>query len=408
MIHITEKSQCCGCTACYSVCPKQCISMLSDEEGFLYPEVDIKSCVNCGACEKVCPYQSKKDKKQEGTHSIYAGVQYKDEHKRLQSTAGGVFSLLADYILDKGGIVYAVCYENMVVCHKAVKDKSKLEDFRGSKYVQSTLHDVFKEVKMALHKGSVVLFVGTPCQIQGLKRYIGENRNLYTIDLLCLGVSSPKLFSNWIDYLEKKYKDTVTNVQFRNKHYGYSTPNVKVYFKKHRAMDQVYDTRVHANLFFRHYNVRPSCYECEFREQPRVSDFTIGDFTDIMKVDKTLDDDKGTTKCWIHTEKGRMLFDKVCDNARVRVISNEASNIIGGPKKQMDIPLKRQDFFKDAQQMDYLAFVTKWQPKTIKSEIAGMLRPVINCLPFKTILFKNIRMMKAKKYAEQVKKVNER
>ena len=99
MIHITEKSQCCGCTACYSVCPKQCISMLSDEEGFLYPEVDIKSCVNCGACEKVCPYQSKKDKKQEGTHSIYAGVQYKDEHKRLQA-AGGVFSL--GIILDKG------------------------------------------------------------------------------------------------------------------------------------------------------------------------------------------------------------------------------------------------------------------------------------------------------------------
>lgn len=407
MIQITDKAKCCGCTACASACPKHCISMLCDEEGFLYPLVDSRNCVDCGICERVCPYNNLKKGQSEIQSSVYVGVQHKDENKRIQSTAGGAFTLLAEHIIDQGGVVYAACYENMVVCHKQVRNKNDLENFRGSKYVQSDLRDVFKEVKKAIEGNTTVLFVGTPCQIYGLKSYVGEKEKLYTIDLLCLGVSSPGLFAKWIDYLGTKYKDSVENVQFRNKHYGYSTPNVRVYFSGHKPMDQTYDTRVHANLFFRHYNVRPACYECEFRDKPRISDFTIGDFTDIMKVDKTLDDDKGTTKLWIHTEKGKILFNDVYSNARVCIVSEKTSNMVGGPKKQMEIPLRRQEFFDDAEKMDYLSFVMKWQPKTIKSELIGVLRPVINHLPFKTALFKQMRLIKARKYEKQVKKINE-
>lgn len=406
MIQITDKAKCCGCTACVSACPKHCISMSSDEEGFLYPLVDSKKCVNCGICEKVCPYANLKKGQAEIQSSIYIGVQHKDENKRLQSTAGGAFTLFAENIINQGGVVYAACYERMVVCHKQVKNENDLENFRGSKYVQSDLRGVFKEVKKAIEENMTVLFVGTPCQIYGLKSYVGEREKLYTVDLLCLGVSSPGLFAKWIDYLETKYKDSVENVQFRNKHYGYSTPNVRVYFNEHKPMDQTYDTRVHANLFFRHYNVRPSCYECEFRDKPRVSDFTIGDFTDIMKFDKNLDDDKGTTKLWIHTEKGKSLFNEVYNNARVCIVSEKTSNVVGGPKKQMEIPLRRQEFFDDAGKMDYSSFIMKWQPRTIKSEVIGILRPVINHLPFKTVLFKQMRLMKARKYEEQVKKIN--
>lgn len=406
MIQISDKTKCCGCTACASSCPKQCISMLSDEEGFLYPLVESKKCINCGICEKVCPYKNLKKEQPEIRNSIYIGVQNKDENKRLQSTAGGAFTLLAERIIDQGGVVYAACYEGMIVCHKQVKDKKDLENFRGSKYVQSDLRDVFKKVKEALKHDCTILFVGTPCQIYGLKSYVGEREKLYTVDLLCLGVSSPGLFAKWIGYLEKKYKDSVENIQFRNKHYGYSTPNVRVYFNGRKPMDQTYDTRVHANLFFRHYNVRPSCYECEFRDRPRVSDFTIGDFTDIMKVDKTLDDDKGTTKLWIHTEKGKSLFNEVYNDARVCIVSEKTSNVVGGPKKQMEIPSRRQDFFNDAEKMDYLSFVMKWQPKTIKSEVIGVLRLIINHLPFKTVLFKQMRLVKARKYDEQVRRIN--
>ena len=133
----------------------------------------------------------------------------------------------------------------------------------------------------------------------------------------------------------------MTYVSFRNKHYGYATPNVRVCFENAKEMDQKYDTRVHANLFFRHYNVRPSCYECEFREINRVSDFTIGDFTEIGSVDKSMDDDKGTTKLWVHTQKGKEFLAQVENQARIHCISEYATNIVGGPKKQIKKPEKR-------------------------------------------------------------------
>lgn len=404
MIQLTDKTKCCGCTACYSICPQKCILMKPDSEGFLYPEVDTASCIECGACEKVCPYNNLN--KTEEARSIYAAVQYKKESKRVTSTAGGAFSLFADYIIDNGGIVYAVGYDdNMVVCHKPCGCTDKLQEFRGSKYVQSTLNDTYSEIKKHL-KQQAVLFVGTPCQVHGLKNYIGEDKNLYTIDLLCLGVSSPKLFAEWISYLNKKYKTKVTYVSFRNKHYGYATPNVRVCFENAKEMDQKYDTRVHANLFFRHYNVRPSCYECEFREINRVSDFTIGDFTEIGSVDKSMDDDKGTTKLWVHTQKGKEFLAQVENQARIHCISEYATNIVGGPKKQIKKPEKRDEFFKDAEEMDYYSFVSKWEPKSLKGEFAGIMRPVINRLPFKTQLFKYLRQKKMKNYHRNVNALN--
>lgn len=404
MIQITDKEKCCGCTACYSICPKKCIEMKPDQEGFLYPVVNTEQCVGCGTCDRVCPVQNvcgveKKD-------SLFAAVQYKDEKKRQTSTAGGAFSWIADYIIEQGGVAYAVGYDNMVVCHKPCEIKEDLSEFRGSKYVQSTLNDTFRAIKELVIQGKLVLFVGTPCQVHGLINMVGEKDNLYTIDLLCLGVSSPKLFAEWIDYLNKKYKSDVINVQFRNKHYGYSTPNVMVYFNNGKEMDQKYDSRVHANLFFRHFNVRPSCYECGFREVPRVSDFTIGDFNEIASVNKAMDDDKGTTKLWVHTEKGKCLLEQTEGNANVKVIQENNTNIVGGPQKQIKHPEKRDAFFDDAAKMDYYSLVTKWEPKRFKSEFAGVLRPIINRLPFKAVIFKYVRRKKMRNYQKNVSALN--
>lgn len=406
MIQVTDKTKCCGCTACYSICPKKCISMRPDFEGFLYPEVDVAGCIACGACERVCPFHNLEKKGE--MQSIYAAVQYKKECERATSTAGGAFSMFADYIIDNGGIVYAVGYDdNMVVCHKPCNCTDDLQEFRGSKYVQSTLKETYREIKKHLKQQNVrVLFVGTPCQVHGLKNYVGEDKKLYTIDLLCLGVSSPKLFAEWISYLNAKYRTNVTYVSFRNKHYGYATPNVRVYFENGKEMDQKYDTRVHANLFFRHYNVRPSCYECEFREIRRVSDFTIGDFTEIGNIDKTMDDDKGTTKLWVHTTKGKELLTKVEGQAHIRYISDQEINIVGGPKKQIRKPDNRTGFFEDAEKMDYFSLVSKWEPRSLKGELAGILRPVINRLPFKTQLFQYLRQRKLKNYHRNLKELN--
>lgn len=404
MIQITDKTKCCGCTSCYSACPKNCITMESDFEGFLYPEVNDDFCINCGICEKVCPFNNLTGAQEHS--SLYAALQYKDERKRKTSTAGGAFSLIADHILDCGGSVYAVGYDDMVVCHKRCIDKEKLQELRGSKYVQSKLDDTFAEIKDLLENGETVLFVGTPCQVHGLKNYVGEKEYLYTIDLLCLGVSSPKLFSEWINYLNYKYKAHVSHVYFRDKHYGYATPNVKVAFDNGKEIDQRYDTRVHANLFFRYYNVRPSCYQCEFREIPRVSDFTIGDFTEIGSVSKRMDDDRGTTKIWIHTHKGKELLSRVKDNCNIEVIEENNTNIVGGPKCQIKRPEKREQFFEDAVSKDYLVLVSRWQPNKVRDNFVVIARRMINVLPFKSKINKYIRRKKNDSFHKNVKDLN--
>lgn len=405
MLQVKEKTKCCGCTACYSVCPKQCISMKPDEEGFLYPVVDEESCVQCGLCEKVCPFYSKSAEPKKET--VFAAVQHTDFEKRKTSTAGGAFTLIADEILRRKGTVYAVGYdENMVVCHKKCLEKEEQQKLRGSKYVQSDLKDTFREIKDLLKQEQQVLFVGTPCQVHGLKNVIGDHKNLYTIDLLCLGVSSPKLFAEWLEYLKEKYSSSVVDVQFRNKHYGYATPNVRVFFENGREMDQKYDSKVHANLFFRHYNVRPSCYECEFREVPRKSDFTIGDFTEIGTFCKSMDDDWGTTKLWIHTPKGKELLDAVKQQMQLLVVEELSTNIVGGPKKQIQIPEKRTEFFKDAEKLPYKELIAKWEPKKFKGELVGVLRQVLNHVPGKKLLFQYLREQKLKKHAKRVSEIN--
>ena len=277
---------------------------------------------------------------------------------------------------------------------------------RGSKYVQSDLKDTFREIKNLLKKEQQVLFVGTPCQVHGLKNYIGDSEFLYTIDLLCLGVSSPKLFSEWLEYLRKKYSSSVTDVQFRNKHYGYATPNVRVFFENGKEMDQKYDSKVHANLFFHHYNVRPSCYECEFREIPRKSDFTIGDFTEIGAVCKGMDDDLGTTKIWIHTQKGKELLEAVKQQMTILIIESSSSNIVGGPKKQIRIPEKRSIFFRDAEALSYKELIAKWEPWGFKGEVIGILRRIINHMPGKKIFFQYLRKQKLRKHDNRISELN--
>lgn len=406
MIEILDKSKCCGCTACYSSCPKKCISMQYDEEGFLYPKVNKKLCVDCCMCEKVCPHYNRESTCNH--QSSYYAVQHYNASKRESSTAGGAFTLIADYFIENGAVVYAVGYKNMVVGHKMAKTKHDLEELRGAKYVQSTLNDTFSQIKQLLSRGEKVLFVGTPCQVHGIKHFIGDSNDLYTIDLLCLGVSSPKLFAGWIDYLNKKYKSRVINVQFRNKNYGYATPNVRVYFENSVEIDQVYDSKVHANLFFEHYNVRPCCYECEYREISRVSDFTIGDFNEIYKISKKLDDDKGTTQLWAHTEKAKKILVEAGLELSCFKISDNQSNIVGGKQRQIEIPKNRGLFFDDVQSMTYAELIRKWEPRTIKGDMVGISRKLLNVMPFKTKLFQYIRRQKAKKFAKRVNDLNER
>lgn len=404
MIEIKDKTKCCGCTACYSVCPNNCITMKEDSEGFLYPNINNNDCVNCGLCEKVCPYNISVEKK--NTNTKYCIVQNKDAKERGESTAGGFFSLVANKIILDGGVVYAAGYDiNSNVVHKRVEKKIELSDLRGSKYVQSTLQDTFNNIKRDL-KNRKVLFVGTPCQVHGLKNFIGENINLFTIDLLCLGVSSPGLFKKYIRYLNKKYENNVVAVQFRNKQYGYSTANIRICFRDGRFIQQTYDSKVHSNLFFKGFkNVRLSCYECEFREKPRVSDFTIGDCSDVFRLNSDMDDDLGTTSCWIHTNKGHLLFHEL-DNLSYYTIEADTKNIIGGPRKQIKLPETRGMFFRDAEKLTYSELIKKYHPKKKKDVLIPLVRYILEIIPFGTEIKKRQRMDKLKKYKKNVDAIN--
>lgn len=203
MINVTKKHKCSGCSACANACPKKCISMRPDIEGFVYPEVDMRKCVECNICTQVCPfinpYPISKSKQ------AYA-CKSKDETVRISSSSGGIFSLIADYFLDRGGVVFGAGFdENMKLVHQSVDTKEALKLLRGSKYVQSDMGNCFSEAKMLLDDGKLVLFSGTPCQISGLRHFLNKGYdNLFCADVVCHGVPSPSVWKSYVSYQEKK------------------------------------------------------------------------------------------------------------------------------------------------------------------------------------------------------------
>ena len=232
MIHITEKFYCCGCMACVSVCPKQCIKMIEDEEGFLYPEIDASRCIDCKLCEKVCPELCQKEER--SPLSVYA-AKNKNEQIRLASSSGGIFTLLAEKVIDEDGVVFGARFnEKWDIVHDYKETKEGLVAFRGSKYVQSYMGDCYQKVKSFLQQGREVMFTGTPCQIAGLKNYLRKDYdNLLTVDVVCHGVPSPKVWRIYLDEIARKGgkntvlshpicgKAEIKSIDFRSKSTGW-------------------------------------------------------------------------------------------------------------------------------------------------------------------------------------------
>ncbi len=238
MIEIIHKEDCCGCNACTIICPKQCISMPNDEEGFFYPLVDKDICVECGLCEKICPILNKNgsDIVRYEKPIVYAA--YNSNHEvRLDSTSGGVFSALAEKMYDLygyvGGAVYNVDY---TVSHIVTNKREKLSELRSSKYLQSFTDSSFADVKKLLLADNNVLICATPCQISGLYNYLGKDfKNLITCDFICRGVNSPKVFIKYMDMLEKQHEAKATKIKFKNKTFGWHRFSMKVDFKNGKS-----------------------------------------------------------------------------------------------------------------------------------------------------------------------------
>jgi len=307
MINITNKKECCGCSACAQRCPKKCITMKEDFEGFLYPNVNNAACVSCGMCEKVCPIQNKEEKDSFlGAYAAYAN----DIQLREKSSSGGIFSLCAERILDMGGVVFGAAFdEDFIVHHIKIDKMEELWKLQGSKYLQSCIGDTFKETEQFLKQGRTVLFSGTCCQIEGLKHFLGrEYDNLLTIDVLCHGVPSPKLWKSYWDEKNRLYGKGLS-VSFRNKESGWKQYSVKFTFENGVVYKESFYTDSYMKLFLNNICLRPSCHDCKFKSLNRLSDISLGDSWGIEKYKPHMDDDKGTSVVLIHSEKGKKLFD---------------------------------------------------------------------------------------------------
>ena len=277
-IDTLEKKDCSGCMACMNICPKNAIMMKEDKNGFKYPKIDEKLCIDCGLCSKACPVINKL-KENLYNIKVYA-CKNKDENIRKKSSSGGLFTLFAKYILDQEGVVFGAKYdENLRVIHDYIEKDDNINEFRGSKYVQSDINSTYAKAKKFLSNGRKVLFTGTPCQIEGLITYLGKNySNLYTQDFICHGVPSPKVWKKYLDYKKEKCGEDPIKVNFRDKEVlGWSNFQVKY---KYKSKDEIvhHDDDYYMNFFLRNYDLRESCYNCHFKKIRRNSDLTIADF----------------------------------------------------------------------------------------------------------------------------------
>lgn len=304
MIEITKKQNCSGCYACKNICPKQCIDMREDNEGFWYPQVDKDKCINCGLCEKICPIINNKERVNE--IKAYACIN-KDEKIRAKSSSGGIYTLLAECIINNGGVVFGARFdEELNLVHSYTDNIQGLEQFRGSKYLQSRIGQSYKKAKEFLEKDIKVLFSGTPCQISGLLSYLSkEYENLICIDIICHGVPSPKVFKLYRDELEKKYGSTTQRIDFRCKDYGWKLFCVLLSFNNNTQYMKDLNNDVYMNGFLQNLYLRPSCYECKSKTLNRLSDITIADFWGIQNIASELDDDKGTSLVLVNSNKGK-------------------------------------------------------------------------------------------------------
>lgn len=311
MIKVENPQNCCGCSACASICEHNAISMEPDALGFLYPRVDEGRCIGCGLCEKVCQFNENYDQSQNLSQPKAYAARHKDKNEIMRSRSGAAFVAISDYIIEKGGVVYGAGYkDHFRVTHKRAATKAERDEFRGSKYVQSDLTGVFRQVREDLKRGLTVLFSGTPCQTSGLIAFVGTRlrQNLVVLDIVCHGVPGPYIWRDYILYLEKKQGDVVSVVNFRDKvSFGWKAHKESYLFKNGLVTSCAYTF-----LFYKHIMFRYSCGVCYFTNLRRPSDITLADFWGWQKnVPGMNEDDRGLSLVFINTEKGKAVFEAI-------------------------------------------------------------------------------------------------
>lgn len=306
----TEKKDCCSCTACMNICPKQAITIKDDSDGFTFPEINNDLCIECKLCKKVCAFQNVPVIESEPITTYVAINKNKDIIS--SSASGGIFGALACLIFEKGGVVFGCAYnEDMEPEHICIDNQSDMKRVQGSKYVQSNINATYTEAKKFLKKDRWVLFTGTPCQIAGLKSYLGKDYdNLITADIICHGVPSIDFFRGYIKYLEEKLGGRVTNINFRDKSKGWGHVEKVIYQKNGRISEkllQPFNSYYHS-YFLKGDILRENCYECKYACSSREGDFTMGDYWGIEKVHPEIDTKSGVSVLIVNSKKGMGLI----------------------------------------------------------------------------------------------------
>lgn len=308
MIHITDPYKCCGCGACVSICPRQCIVLKKDDtEGFLYPEVDSSLCCHCDACERVCPMLNDNA----SLKPLYViACRNEDKDVRISSSSGGIFSSLAEHIISKGGVVFGVRFSDdfgkAIFCE--ISNTSDISLLRGSKYMQAETTNIYTLVRERLHQERLVLFSGTPCQIRALRLYLGQDAHsslLYCVDIICHGVPSSEV---WRRYLHNVIGNQIpSHVSFRDKTTGWKNFSMVIETPT-EAYSCVHRDDLYMQSFLRNVNLRPSCYNCQTKNGRSGADLTIGDFWGIPSG---TDDDSGVSQVLVMTNHGELLLNDV-------------------------------------------------------------------------------------------------
>ncbi len=384
MIIYDKKEGCCGCTACKYVCPCDAISFDRDDEGFIYAEINQEKCINCGLCKKACALNATNPIVQKNTLLGVYKIRHQNEKVVKTSSSGGIFTALYTKIIQEKGSVYGVALDDKFkACHQRASSLKECRGFRGSKYVQSDLKDIYVQVGEDLKVGKSVLFSGTPCQNAGLTSYLGVKKiscdSLYQVDFICHGVPSPIIWKQYLQYMSNKYESPIKAVRFRCKDTGWRNSSLKIIFTN-RIYRGSYTKDKYLNLFGSNINIRPVCYSCPYTNLERPADITIGDYWKIEKGDPMLDDNKGVSMVLVNSIKGQNLLSEVSE----QLIMQEATIHNSGQvnlKQPTPKPKNREAFWNDYYNQGFNYALNKYgTPSLTKKTRVYVISPVIKKL----------------------------
>ena len=371
-----QKKSCCGCGLCVQVCPKKCIELQQDKEGFYYPFVKQSRCVKCGHCVKKCVRTMQSNQSLTETYIGYNA----NEAVRKESSSGGIFNAIVSTFIDSGGVVFGAAFDDAYsVRHIRIESKENISQIMKSKYVQSDLKYVFDELAVELKNGHPVLFSGTPCQVAAVCQFadsLGLREKLYTIDFICHGVPSPGVWKSYLGYISEKSE--VSEVNFRDKsHAGWHDYYLHIKYGDNSQMNESHELNAYMRLFLSDRNIRPSCYYCNFKSDNYMSDLTLADAWKIEKEYASWADDKGTSLFIIRSHKGENLLAQCDSHLKLRKSNYEFwSRMNPSLVTRTQIGEGRKELFSDFSKLEEKKFWEKYSRVSKKKKIRYMAKKI--------------------------------